>query len=88
MAFICGNFRSAPMVALMMNGRNDSFSPRLAAPGVHPGPQGDQLGAVNLLDVGDMRRRLLRPHQLLGDLPAQPPEGNPHTVRLGMKRRS
>src|SRR6185437_14227845 len=45
------------------------------------GAQGDQLGAVDLLDVGDVWRRVLRANQLLGDFAAEPPERDAHAVR-------
>ena len=54
---------------------------------VHASPERHQLGAVDLLDVSDVRRRVLRPDERLGDLPAHPAKGDPDAVGARRRRR-
>ena len=49
--------------------------------------QRHQVGAVDLLDVGVVRRGLLRPHEVLGDLLAHAAERQAHVVAVGRDRR-
>ena len=59
-ALSCGYFFSAATVALTMNGRNVSLTPRSRGARVGALAQRHQLGAVDLLDVGEVRRGVLR----------------------------